>query len=523
MSELKQIELVKAAAEGDFEKIINLVEQQEVDVNCRVDVKYPASQVAKTFSGNDYLDIKSSTPIIEAISHGHLEIAEYFLSKNADIYARTADGFSAAHLSAYLWQPNSLEWLIFKKGFSIFSVDIFGKHVVDATRGGVHEGGDVATRASRRKERTTEIILMSLAKDLSVYPDAVSRALLASGVLNKFLTHSSFKGIVLSILPKHQSILIKYLTERFNCDFHKDDTEEATAFLPEDKYKEYMYILRSRPMRNSDYRGSPGENLSQLVLDEFMFDAASEGQLNRIQILFDRGADPNAKFVMPRPKNCYGGIRSYSDYYYDWQRRDDQTPLHFAAKSRRFEAVKLLLQLGADATAKDYNGLQPIHLAIDSDSDVIVEHFIKSEDKNIRNPFFILRATVSNSSKVLIMLVKLGADINTFMKKDGKTAMHYAVEENRLAIAKLLIQLGFKVSVNKQDQNGQTALHLACKQGELDLVRTLLEIEGIDAGLLDGEGRTALSLAPEHAHEDIANEFLKVADTSMTDKVSFGM
>ena len=71
-------------------------------------------------------------------------------------------------------------------------------------------------------------------------------------------------------------------------------------------------------------------------------------------------------------------------------------------------------------------------------------------------------------------------------RRDGKTPLHYAARNGRLACAKFLVQQSANNDdhhtimdvVNAGSGDGTTPLHLACFGGHLDMVRYLVEIAG---------------------------------------------
>ncbi|PQE31133.1 Ankyrin repeat protein [Rutstroemia sp. NJR-2017a WRK4] len=77
----------------------------------------------------------------------------------------------------------------------------------------------------------------------------------------------------------------------------------------------------------------------------------------------------------------------------------------------------------------------------------------------------------------------------------GMTPLHFATNERRLKIVKLLLAKGARI--DEQDKLGRTALHLAVEKNEADIVMTLLE--GADGSnvtkLKDKNGETTLQLA----------------------------
>jgi len=55
-----------------------------------------------------------------------------------------------------------------------------------------------------------------------------------------------------------------------------------------------------------------------------------------------------------------------------------------------------------------------------------------------------------------------------------------------------------------QDVDGSTALMCAAEHGQKEIVRILLNRPNIDASLTDCDSQTALSIAVENQHRDIA-------------------
>lgn len=70
-------------------------------------------------------------------------------------------------------------------------------------------------------------------------------------------------------------------------------------------------------------------------------------------------------------------------------------------------------------------------------------------------------------------LIDDGADLNA-ATGDGMTALHWAAERNRTAIAELLLAAGASVSVTTRLGN-YTPLHIAARNGSLDVVAELLD------------------------------------------------
>jgi ankyrin repeat protein len=59
--------------------------------------------------------------------------------------------------------------------------------------------------------------------------------------------------------------------------------------------------------------------------------------------------------------------------------------------------------------------------------------------------------------------------------KDGKTALHYAVEAGRLDVVKLLIENGAKIDI--KDKKGYNPLRIAKKLDNMEIEQYLLDIK----------------------------------------------
>lgn len=99
----------------------------------------------------------------------------------------------------------------------------------------------------------------------------------------------------------------------------------------------------------------------------------------------------------------------------------DRTPLHWAAVTDKIELLNILLDAGADVNARTKSGQTPlqeashkIYLEIDTESDFM---------------------------DIARRLIEVGADVNA---KDnyGWTALHYAADNNRPELIKLLLECG---------------------------------------------------------------------------------
>lgn len=153
--------------------------------------------------------------------------------------------------------------------------------------------------------------------------------------------------------------------------------------------------------------------------------------------------------------------------------------LHYSVSHSNFSIVKLLLDTGVcDVDLKNKVGYTAIMLASLSPVEGIM-------DINVAQ-----------------RLMELG-DVNARAGQVGQTALHLAVRHGRASTVRLLLANG--ANINAQDQAGTTALISACDRGHIDIVRILLEDPDCDINLTDKGGRSALSLATQASHTEIAD------------------
>ena len=141
---------------------------------------------------------------------------------------------------------------------------------------------------------------------------------------------------------------------------------------------------------------------------------------------------------------------------------DRSTPLHLALQRGHMEVARLLVELGADATAQDNQGWTPLHWA-----------------------------AKEGSMDLAYLLIVQGADV-TAQDNDGWTPLHWAMLRGSVNISHFLIEHG--ADLTAQDGNGLTPLHWAVKEGSVDVTRILVE-HGADVAAKDNYGSTPLHWA----------------------------
>jgi len=130
-----------------------------------------------------------------------------------------------------------------------------------------------------------------------------------------------------------------------------------------------------------------------------LLDAISKGEIKKVRVLLEQGADPN-------------GI----DDDMQW------TPLTVAIENEQIEIIKLLLSSGAEINRRSKYGQSPLHIAVDISIDGTYQAHGKYGDEPI---------------DIISYLLQQGADKNA-TDKDGKTPIDWALEYKSDKIVKLL-------------------------------------------------------------------------------------
>jgi len=152
----------------------------------------------------------------------------------------------------------------------------------------------------------------------------------------------------------------------------------------------------------------------------------------------------------------------------------ESTPLMYAAAFGSLDAVRILLDAGADVNAKNALSVSPI-LWCAGDLEKVRLLVSKGADVNARSKQnqtpLLIAASQDGASEIVKLLLDKGADASArgFM---NTTALLSATYANDTAIVKLLLQKS--VDVNAKDVTGQTALMNAASYGNAEVLRMLL-------------------------------------------------
>lgn len=260
-----------------------------------------------------------------------------------------------------------------------------------------------------------------------------------------------------------------------------------------------------------------------------LWSAALKGDLQKTELVLQRGADPN-KLVEDREGKhlplvsaareghievvkllLKNGASVNAGAIENWNA--DVTPLMAAARKGHLEVVRTLLSAGADLHAKDKGfedgGETALHYAARGGHVPVIEALVEGGARiNARAKGGTTPLLIAVSEKKLAAvrsLLKLGADANAG-PNDGSGALYTAALEGNIEMVKVLLANGAQTARTKNA--GYHPLEAAASKGSVEIIQLLLAA-GAPVNAPGVVGDTALSNAALLGHEQVVELLLK--------------
>ncbi|KAH9057186.1 ankyrin repeat-containing domain protein [Lactarius vividus] len=428
------------------------------------------SQHVNDFGGeNDY-------PLVAALYGGHIRVAELLFQLGANVNVRGTQEQTPLHIV--------VRWLY--------------RSAVGAAQFLLQHGADVN---ALREDLSTPLHLAADREDFEVFPKSEGNC---SNLVQLLLEH----GAEANTRDENGSTALHYTSFRHGINATRLLLDHGAYVNAEDNFgRTPLHLV-------SEARGDPDEvsSVAQLLIERGADVNARDKDhktplhfaplwgLKLMRILIDHGADVNAEDNLSRTPLH----RMWEEYYLpdrldfvqlltehgadvNARGKDHKTALHLASRSLNFEAMRVLLDCGANVNAEDRFGQTPMHGVLENTlyrfngnfdvAKLLVERGADVNTQNKRRATLLHIAASKLNLESVRVLLDLGASVD-MKDSQGQTPLHKVLlskhhRKDRVGIARLLIERG--ADVNARDENNEAPLHLASYFLELKSVRILLD------------------------------------------------
>ena len=233
--------------------------------------------------------------------------------------------------------------------------------------------------------------------------------------------------------------------------------------------------------------------------------------LDILEYLVEKGAQNYSKCLVEENRTYY--IKYFVKMGADVNAtdKDGWTPLYAVAGSGKIEAVKLLLENGADVATKGHELMTPLHLVRNLEiAQNLIDHGAQVDERDSMGRTPLMCCVSIGKLDIAEYLISHGADI--FAEDNaGLNVIHYAATPE---IFNFLSEKGLKL------KSVAEALHMLPNQGNTEMMDYLLEFHGGRINECNKDGKTIWISSATPMYQNFIGEFLvsKGADINGVDK-----
>ena len=446
---------------------------------------------------------------------GDLELFQYLIENESDVFSKTKNGRSCFHIAAEEGYLKICRVLLENYNFDVHERDDDGLAVLhNAALAGdlelflylMENGSDVFSKtkdgrscfhlaAEKGHLKICKLLLKNYNFDIHARDDDMFTVMLRASCSDDLelleyliqngsdiLSKTKHGGSCLHLAAKNGHLKIcKALLEKYNFDIHATDDSSWTA-LHGAAWSGDLELLQYLIENGSDIFSETNDGRSCLHL------AAKRGHL----------------------KICRALLQNYN---LDMYARDDSGlyVLHHAAWSGYLELFQYLIEKGSDIFIKTKNNSSCLHFAAKVGSLKICRVVLQNYnfDINARDDdglTILHSAAWSGDSELLQYLIEKGSDVYS-KTKNGRSCLHIAAEQGHLKICRMLLT-HYNFAIHERDDDGLAVLHNAALGGDLELFQYLIE-NGSDVFSKTKNGRSCFHIAAEEGYLKICRVLLE--------------
>ncbi|XP_032520773.2 26S proteasome non-ATPase regulatory subunit 10-like [Danaus plexippus] len=197
-----------------------------------------------------------------------------------------------------------------------------------------------------------------------------------------------------------------------------------------------------------------------------VYETAYRGDFNQVKVKIDADSslistpDENKRLLIHWA--ALGGNENLVDYLLDLgsvvDALDDtnSTPLILAASAGRLEVVRLLIGKGANVNHKTSRGQTSLHYACSKGHREVVKLLIEADaivsEADVLGATPLHRAAAQGRMEIVEMLTKCPHFKVDACDSTGNTALHLSCEEDREAVACLLVKAGASLEIQNKEK-----------------------------------------------------------------------
>ena len=458
----------------------------------------------------DAQDKDGRTPLIRFAGRGDIDIVNALIDKRADIHVKTHYNETAVYIASQNGHHEVVS-ILSKKGANVnvkdrrsgntaLIVAVENNHikVVEVLS---DNGADVHAQNNRHQMALPFALKYNRLESIKILKEAAVK------VQNMF-----GRTDLIEAASQGQLDIMNDLIEK-GADINAQDNEGRTAlwWAVYEKQLEAVNTLLAngadvsikdnndtKPLNIADMwrHNEIKKALMEVITDQWaLVEAASQGQLNTVKALIEKGVDINAKGEFDEETALIAAIDAIVK------------PKHRDIDKELFEVVNFLIEKGADIDATDRWGKSVLMYALSSPEAVntLVKNGVNvnnGTDRVGQTPLmYALHQSSRTPPEVVDILLDNEADVHA-TTKGGVPVLMYALSPEHV---NALVKKGANVDVT--DKDGKTALMLAAWSATHDgrlikVVHALIE-NGANMQITDKDGKTVLMLAKDHGHFEV--------------------